>query len=388
MINVMCHIRGLLLILIYMPVWGQITLVEKDLNPKILHDGIVYQPGEGDYDFFRIPSLIRINDQLMAFAEGRKNSLSDHGQIDLVMKTSNDLGHSWSPMQVVVHYVNESCQNPTPIYIEGEDKLIVLFTKRTVASDTEAMIRSGTSKGDIAAYAVESTDGGKTWSSVKEITDQVKRPDWRWYAFGPGGAITINKDTDHKGRLIIPANHSTSEGVGNEYLGAHVVYSDDNGQSWHIGAVDSRGEGSINPNESNVVETSSGNLYFNTRNQHSGDQSLPNRAITWSKDGGESFIRQFFPEPQLITPVVHASLARSDSVIFFVAPNHPRDRKNLSIWISRDEGLSWNSPKTIFEGFSAYSSTIYIKPGRLGILAETGEKDPYERIMYFEVAAD
>ena len=37
------------------------------------------------------------------------------------------------------------------------------------------------------------TDDGLTWSRPREITTAVKRPEWRWYATGPGVGIQLSK---------------------------------------------------------------------------------------------------------------------------------------------------------------------------------------------------
>lgn len=366
------------------------------VNPQILpghqihidYTSSVFQSGMHDYDFYRIPGLVSDNKWLYAFSEGRKNGVSDNGQIDIVMKISRDMGKSWGPLIQITNFKGQSCQNPTPVYIRHAGKILLLFTKRTVATDTEEEIRDGTAKGYVGAYITSTQDQGNTWSPVQEITDQVKMKNWRWYAFGPGGAIVLQKGNTHQGRLIIPANHSIEGGSGNEFLGSHSVYSDDQGKTWKIGAVDSQGMGAINPNELTVVETCTGTLYYNARNQNYQPDSLGNRAITYSRDGGVTFVRKFFHEPQIVTPVVHASMTRLNDQILFVAPSEFQERKNLSLWISDDETLTWSSPFLLQEGWSAYSSSVSLEGERLGILYETGTENPYQEIRFMEISLE
>lgn len=355
---------------------------------SILYTTTVFQSGMDDYEFYRIPALLKEGSRLYAFSEGRKNDVSDNGQIDIVMKISTDFGKSWGPLIQVTDMNGQSCQNPTPVYIHHEKKILLLFTKRTVATDTEGAIRNGTSEGYVGAYTTSSQDHGITWSPVKEITDQVKLKSWRWYAFGPGGAIVLQKEDENQGRIVIPANHSIDGGSGNEYLGSHAIFSDDHGKSWQIGAVDSQGMGSVNPNELTVIETSRGTLYFNARNQNNQPDSLGNRAITYSRDGGLTFVRKFFHEPQMITPVVHASLTRLKDRILFLAPSNLQERKNFAVWISDDETLTWSSPYLIQEGWAAYSSSVNLKGNEAGILFETGDDNPYQEINFMEIRVE
>jgi sialidase-1 len=289
-----CFFLGLV-ILMYFPEAVCFGQIPKEAVFSIPVRSEVYREGENNYRFFRIPSLMSTDTCLLAFSEGRKNSLADHGQIDIVLKRSWDNGRTWEKMIVVTAFENQSCQNPTPVYIQEQNKIILLFTKRTVSTDTEDQIRSGTAAGYMGAYMTISQDLGKTWSEIQEITDQVKSEDWRWYAFGPGGAIHLKNQDLHRGRIIVPANHSTSGGNGNEFLGAHVIYSDNNGEKWHIGATDSEGLGTVNPNELTVAETSSGTIYFNTRSQNDAPDPLSNRAITYSPDGGSHLCPEIFP---------------------------------------------------------------------------------------------
>ena len=48
-----------------------------------------------------------------------------------------------------------------------------------------------------------SADLGKSWSPPREITAQVKRPGWTWYATGPGAGVQLES-----GRLLLPCNHA------------------------------------------------------------------------------------------------------------------------------------------------------------------------------------
>ncbi|HEY9362881.1 MAG TPA: sialidase family protein, partial [Chitinophagaceae bacterium] len=68
------------------------------------------------YSCFRIPALIKIvSGDMLAFAEGRKNSCDDNGNIDLVMKRSSDNGKTWTDFKVLVDNGNYKAASPGPV---------------------------------------------------------------------------------------------------------------------------------------------------------------------------------------------------------------------------------------------------------------------------------
>ena len=63
-------------------------------NPE--YSSTVFEKGEHGYRAFRLPSVLRLTDgTILAFAEARKNSLSDTGDIDMVVRHSYDGGRTW-----------------------------------------------------------------------------------------------------------------------------------------------------------------------------------------------------------------------------------------------------------------------------------------------------
>ena len=57
----------------------------------------VFKSGVDGYHTYRIPAIVEAaNGDLLAFAEGRKNGGGDAGDIDIVLKRSNDRGKTWA----------------------------------------------------------------------------------------------------------------------------------------------------------------------------------------------------------------------------------------------------------------------------------------------------
>ncbi|MGL4853987.1 MAG: sialidase family protein, partial [Lentisphaeria bacterium] len=187
----------------------------------------VFQSGDKEntgYHTFRIPTIVKTKkNSLLAFAEGRVNGWGDAGNIDIVMRRSKDGGKTWEPMQVVFDDGGNTCRNPCPV-IDTKTGRIFLIT--TWSNKHEGTIMDG--KGRCSIYVLTSDDDGSTWSKPVEITDQVNRPDWWWYATGPASAIQIQKGK-YRGRIVVAANHSIITAENKKIHRSHTFYSDDLG---------------------------------------------------------------------------------------------------------------------------------------------------------------
>ena len=344
-------------------------------------ESVVFERGKDGYPNMRIPALIQTpSGSLLAFAEGRVGG--DAGDIDTVMRRSDDQGKTWSELEVVWGDGVNTCGNPAPV-VDHDTGDIWLFMTWNYGPDHESKIMTGESKYPRKVFVSHSTDDGKTWSCPKDLTDTLRLPDWRWYATGPCNGIQLTRGP-HKGRLIIPANHSdkaTSNRSSRTYR-SHIIYSDDHGTTWNLGGVHEPFT-----NESTVVELADGSVMDLMRSYH----NTGIRSVAVSSDGGESFGLTRFP-CELVTPVCQASAIRwtwadsdsdSDSssgksVIAFSSP-YGGKRERLSLWLSYDEGKTWPVRRSIYEGPSAYSCLTRIDDKTLGVLYE---KDNYQTIVF------
>ena len=88
----------------------------------------VFTEGEAGYAGFRIPVVIRTDDgALIAFAEARRHDKRDSGDIDLVMRRSEDDGRTWGPITTVWDDGGNTCGNPAPAVL-GSGRIVMLAT--------------------------------------------------------------------------------------------------------------------------------------------------------------------------------------------------------------------------------------------------------------------
>lgn len=332
----------------------------------------VYVSGRDGYHTYRIPAAIATpSGALLAFCEGRKTSSRDHGDIDLLVKRSEDGGRTWSRQQIV--------------YEEGGTAEITIGNPCPVVDRERGTIWLPFCRDNRHVLVTHSRDDGRTWSWPVEITPHVKRPDWGWVATGPGAGIQITGGP-HRGRLVIPCDHGTTA-AGRPVKRSHVFLSDDHGRSWRLGGVVAD-----HTDECQVVETADGRLMINMRNYWERDGGRPERggmrAIAFSADGGESWSDVEF-DPALVEPVCQASLLRYSLAalhgrnrLLFSNPADRDQRVRLKVRLSYDEGKSWPVARTLHEGPAAYSSLVVLADGTIGCLYERGEKSPYETITF------
>ncbi|MER6091144.1 sialidase family protein [Streptomyces bluensis] len=355
---------------------------------------VPYTAGQGGYDTYRIPATITTpGGAVLAFAEGRRNSASDTGSIDVVLRRSIDGGCTWGPTKVVAAGKGNTQGNPAPV-VDPRTGRIVLVTSYNSGAVTEAQIMRGevTPEQSRRAFVQTSRDDGRTFTTPREITADVKLPNWRWYATGPGHAVALTRGP-HAGRLVIPANHSAAPPAGSsdtgqeaKYYGAHAFYSDDGGASWRLGFVDDAYDGYANANESTAAELPDGRLYFSSRDQNG--TSTGNRLDAYSEDGAATLTRPYTVQPTLNdVPVVQGSVLQvKNGPLLFSGPSVPTARQSMAIWRSGNTGATFTKAKTLSTARAAYSDLVQLGGGRVGVLYETGVSGAYERIEFRRVA--
>lgn len=326
----------------------------------------LFVAGENGYHTYRIPSLlVSAKGTLLAFCEGRKAGRGDSGNIDLLLRRSFDGGKTWQPTQVVWDDGDNTCGNPCPV-IDRDTGTIWLVLTHNLGQDTQAQILNGKSKGTRTVWVTKSTDDGKTWAKPVEITSNVKKPDWTWYATGPGVGIQLKS-----GRLLIPCDNYVAQTKARQ---SHVIYSDDKGSTWKLGGV-------VGPdcNESQAVELADGTVMLNMRSYLGNNRRL----VAHSKDGGLTFAKPA-EDAALIEPVCQASLVRypGDKPRLLFANPASTKREKLTVRLSGDDGKTWPSAGVLHEGPAAYSCLAVLPDGVIACLYERGGKQPYENITF------
>lgn len=365
-------------------------------------ESLVFQSGKDGYASFRIPAIVKDkNGDLIAFAEGRVDHAGDYGNVDIVYKVSKDQGNSWGPLQIAIDYEKLQAGNPAPVvdlldpaYPKGR-----LFLFYNTGNNHEHEVRSG--NGIRESWYITSTDGAITWSEPINITMQVHRPlqpsinpdynfkeDWRTYANTPGHGFQFVSGP-YKGRIYIPANHSAGnpDPKGKDW-NAHAFYSDDNGKTFKL----SENIPFPGSNESTAAQISDQSVYMSSRNQQLNPKQ---RIISISDDAGYSWTSSNL-DPKLPDPINQgAVLSWKKGKKFILAHCNAADtkqRNNLTLRLSDDQGKSWylnkviaKAPEGYSHAFAAYSDLVLVNKKEIGILYE---KDNYKLIVFTKEKID
>jgi sialidase-1 len=335
----------------------------------------LFVSGAGGYHTYRIPALVvTARGTMLAFCEGRKHGQADSGDIDLLVRRSNDAGRTWTAQQTVWDDGPNTCGNPCAV-VDRETSIIWLLMTWNLSSDSEGQIINGASKDTRRVFLTSSHDDGVTWAEPREITAAVKRPDWTWYATGPGAGIQIERGR-HRRWLLIPCDHYEAQ-TKQEY--SHVIYSDDHGETWRPGGRTPR------PlvDECEVVELTGERLMLNMRSY---DRSAHCRQVAISRDGGLTWGEQRL-DRTLIEPTCQGSIRRyswpeqGGNTILFSNPASESARVNMTLRLSYDEGATWPIARTLHPGPSAYSCLAVLPSGEIACLYESGEQSPREAII-------
>lgn len=366
----------------------------------------LFKSGTEGFHTFRIPVLLTSKrGTLLAFCEGRRDGIADHGTIFLLLKRSFDQGRTWQPVQTVWLEEGRTSGNPAPVVDDATGRILLLFCRN-----------------NNSVYLTASDDDGASWGQPRDLTRDVRLPGWEWYATGPSPGVCLRKGKP--GRLVIPCNHSVR--LKDAHITrAHVIYSDDHGTTWNLGQgvplpagqgglqtqldrmeldyrLNALGTAAAVPsepdktprglardqnliyagNEASIVELSDGSLLMNTRGSILGKP--PMRAISKSRDGGVSWEPLTFV-PALVEPGCHADLravttASGNPILLFSNPAHPpipdwdKGRQRMTVKASVDGGKTWPFEKVLHGGPSSYSSLSVLPDGTVLCLFEGGEK--------------
>lgn len=393
----MFSLRWLAVVTIASFACGAVLLAEAAAQPPQLEQQDLFHADQDGYGIYRIPGVVvTAQGTVLVYCEARKTGKSDWDTIDILLRRSTDGGRTFAARSKVAEVPDPKPRNPVAIARKQARPEDVTYNNPVCIAAADGTVHLLFCLEYMRCFYSRSDDDGASWSSPREITAAFEafrsKYDWNVLATGPGHGIELRG-----GRLVVPVWLSPgTEGNGHKPSVAAVIYSDDDGQTWQAGdIVAGPGPPVVNPSETIVVELSDSRVLLNVRNH-----SLENRrAVTISPNGATDWSLPQLAEA-LVEPVCMAGIVRrpaNDQQPSLIAYSHPdnltrsdgkerpgegRDRKNLTIQLSRDDAQTWYAKRTLESGSSAYSDLAVLPTGEFLCFYERGAEQPSSRGAY------
>ncbi len=319
---------------------------------------VLFSPGDAGSKFYRIPAICTTNTgTIIAAADKRWEHNGDlPANIDVVTRRSTDNGRTWEPAVTVAGADSE---------IGSGDPAIVFDFKRNTAiciyTHGNGLWQS-TPENNGHIMISKSTDDGKTWSTPVDINPQLfkGRENWITSFAGSGHACQMRN-----GRILFVIQVRTDASWGGK-LSCYACYSDDGGDTWQASEV----PGDYNGDEAKIVELSDGRLMMSIRRRYAGYH----RRMSFSEDGGKTW-SETTTHYQILDPacngdIINYSYKGNKNILIQTIPFHHKNRKNVSLLVSYNDGLTWPLRQSLVPTGSAYSSITQLADGSLGCFVE------------------
>lgn len=255
-----------------------------------------------------------------------------------------------------------------------------------------------------------SDDGGYTWSAPKLMNNGFKASNERHFGTAPGIGIVI-KEGLHAGRILVPIYYNSSSYSG---LSGAVLYSDDNGLTWHRGqspndARAAAGTSKISMGEIQIVEMPSEGENVSSQLKMFVRQS-GGVLIATSYDGGETWAADMPRDSALVAPTPYGGCQQSvinysqkvdgqDAVIFANAAANSRSNGTIRIGLIDDNGLDasgrviytfdWAYHRVIRAGEFGYSALMEMPNGNVVCFYEQESRpDNIHSLVFGEYTLD
>ena len=333
----------------------------------------VFDPHELGYANCRIPGIaVSTKGTVLAWCEARHGKGGDWDPIEILLRRSTDGGRTWAAPEHLAGDGKQTFNNPVAIVDQDGGAIHFLYCVEYAR-----------------CFYMRSDDDGKTFSDPVDITATFEqfRKDYPWNVIATGPCHGIQLKT---GRLLVPVWLSTGGHKHHPSLVA-TIYSDDHGKTWQRGDIAVRNTPDVpNPNETVAVELADGRVMLNVRNE----SPRHRRVVVISPDGATGWSAPVFDD-RLTEVICNASIVRVSTqppsdrnrIAFLnpdndadpptTRPNHGvlwRQRKDLTLRLSYDEGRTWPVAKVLQAGPTDYSDlgvgadgTIYCLYGHGGL---------------------
>lgn len=381
--------------------WGNaIRIFDLYIEGDYEEQKVVSPQHESGYVNIQAPAVIKSGNELLLFAEGRRENALQSASLtalrsnatDIVMKRSSDNGESWSDAAPVVRGDNSVNLRPT-VVTDAEGKIHLFYT----------VDRTGHLGGNYAIFTKTSSDGGRTWSPSREIDARTDG----YFVTTQGGRGLLCADNT----LILPLKCESGR------LGTLLTMaSADNGATWEKGALI---EGNRN-RFANLVEINGEVVMYIAHNGvgESRKVSTSTDGLNWTVPAGATI-----PAGTMGKASSGATVQTADgTLVHFTATgfyrgtdfglgsvgatigndlpqrkqlysyNGPDLCEGMTVTVSRDGGETWSEPEkassitgySYYRFYTGFADAVVLDDHTVLCICEGGASVPYEGLLSFK----
>ncbi|MDO5017211.1 MAG: sialidase family protein [Porphyromonas sp.] len=323
----------------------------------------LYVPGDGGSRNYRIPVLHKTEEgTLLAIADRRKfNQVDIPEDIDIIQRRSFDNGKTWIEPEILIAGQGYGKGYGDAAVVQTKSgKLVMLFIGGPGLWHSRPDAPQPT-------YMMTSDDDGATWSQPRDITryifgsesDDPDRQQW-WSSFCASGQGAVTES----GRIMFVAAIRKGEAYS---LDNHLIYSDDEGESWHVSET-----ACIGGDEAKVIVMPDRSILMSVRNPRQGD-----RIFKVSYDNGETW-QSTGDFAGLHDPACNGAplLMEQNSlpILLHSLPYGPGKRWDGAVYGYDPYTRQWSDPVIINPGMSAYSDMVDLGNGQIGYFVEEDDE--------------
>ena len=325
---------------------------------------------------YRIPAIAKTStNRLVAISDyrhshddiGRDNHYTGTLQVDLVMRTSEDNGLTWTDKVTIAEGNSNFGYGDAAVAVNGENILVMAVAGNVFFTNATATNKQKT-------YRIYSTNNGQSWEK-QEVSNNLYTlfPNANGMFFG-SGKLVVDPDFNGTGNARVYGAMLLNDG--NNY----VLYSDNWGETWNILG----GKAAASANEPKVEILPNGQILLSSRRNGGRTFNVftytdkANNAGNWDSavngcdNGGNA------TNGEIICLDAKCTNGKPTKILLQSQPS-ASDRRNVSIWYKELSGDNftasgiangWTKGLQVSNQLSAYSAMCLQENGEIALFFE------------------
>ena len=278
------------------------------------------------------------------------------------------------------------------LYKNGEP----LYTEQKGSENTQVQQNIFYSASELKCYKTTylwvrySDDNGKTWSNPQIISEFVKNEKESFLGVGPGRGVVINHNSKERVLFCVYDNNGLFKDP--IFENASVVYTDDNGATWHRSNKIKIKKGIGKTSESQLVKIEGKNytalrIYARNLSNYIAYADSTDGGVTWTEFRADKDLEG--TKNCMVSLMETSKKIDGKQVILCSAGGNLKSRADgiLRVGVTEDNGqINWISKYHLTQGFYGYSCLTELSDGNFAVFYE--DEAAHLKYTVFNVSDD